>query len=103
MSVLASYLKRFREYLHRGEQRVLRGLAETAKRRDRHDGGDFFHLANVRLRRLAPRHFREEQLDMQIAFATGCALTAGFFGEEVLGHAEKVENTGAVVDDEYRS
>ena len=40
---------------------------------------------------------------MEIAFAAGRALAAGFLGEEVLGHAEEVEDAGAVVNDEDRA
>ena len=40
---------------------------------------------------------------MEVAFAAGRALTAGFLGKEGLGHAEEVEDAGAAVDDENRS
>ena len=40
---------------------------------------------------------------MQVALTAGGALPAAFLGEEFLVHAEKVQNGGALINDQNRS
>ena len=88
-----------REFLHGGQQAVLGGFPKPAKGRHTHDLGNGGHGLDILFVGVAFGQLVENNLDMEITLPAGRALSAALLGEEFLIHAQKVNDTGALVDD----